>query len=208
MPEVITEEVVVLLDVSGRPSGTMSKLNVHSFNTPLHSAFSVFLFNKDGYMLAQRRALSKPTWPGVWSNACCGHPGPGESHFEAAYRRIEYELGIQGVRVEMVLPKFRYRAENDGIVENEICPVMVGYLDDSTLMYPHSEEVEELRWIPWKDFLMADPSDPTCPYGAFSPWSLLEAKALADSSRFAEVMEAMDIDLESSKSRMEKFSHA
>ncbi|MGY8694123.1 MAG: NUDIX domain-containing protein, partial [Verrucomicrobiia bacterium] len=60
----------------------MDKNSVHTANTPLHSAFSIFLFDGKGNMLTQQRALSKKTWPGIWSNACCGHPASGESHLD------------------------------------------------------------------------------------------------------------------------------
>jgi isopentenyl-diphosphate delta-isomerase len=83
-------EKVILLDASGRSCGTMEKPCVHTKNTPLHSAFSVFLFTDNGLMLTQKRAYSKKTWLGIWSNACCGHPAPGESQIKAAKRRLKY----------------------------------------------------------------------------------------------------------------------
>gem|GEM_PF-3683666 len=50
----------------------------------------VFLFTDNGLMLTQKRAYSKKTWLGIWSNACCGHPAPGESQIKAAKRRLKY----------------------------------------------------------------------------------------------------------------------
>jgi isopentenyl-diphosphate delta-isomerase len=81
------EERVVLLDDERRPAGTMPKSQVHGTDTPLHLAFSVYVFDAAGRFLTTRRALTKRTWAGVWSNSCCGHPGPDEP-VEAAVERL------------------------------------------------------------------------------------------------------------------------
>ena len=169
-------ELVVLLDSLGNPIGTADKYRVHTAQTPLHSAFSVFLFNHQGQMLAQQRAWSKQTWPGIWSNACCGHPLPGETIKSAAERRLRYELGLSGLNLQLALPSFRYRAKYRGIVENEICPVFVAMCDTNPSMNSH--EVADFRWIDWTDFKQSadDPNDHT--YANFSPWSLMEAQQL------------------------------
>ena len=171
-------EHVVLLDLDGNPIGTMDKRSVHTANTPLHSAFSIFLFDGKGNMLSQQRAHSKKTWPGIWSNACCGHPASGESHLDAAHRRLDQELGLTRIELMNALPNFRYRAELDGIVENEICPVFIGQCSiDPT---PNPKEVAATEWIPWKTFADSCKGLTQTRFDSFSPWSHLEGQLLLE----------------------------
>jgi isopentenyl-diphosphate delta-isomerase type 1 len=171
-------EEVVLLDDLGKPSGTMDKSLVHTSNTPLHSAFSVFLFDNTGRMLTQQRALTKQTWPGIWSNACCGHPAPGESHADAAQRRLREELGITGLELTMALPNFRYRSIHEGVMENEVCPVLIGFCQSDQEITVNKLEVEAVKWVSWNAFFKACDDPKNTPFEAFSPWSLMEGRLL------------------------------
>jgi isopentenyl-diphosphate delta-isomerase len=101
-----------------------------------------------------------------------------ESVEDAARRRLKYELGISGVKLNKVLPNFRYRAEKDGVVENEICPVFIGRLDDESL--PNPDEVNAVRWIDWEQFV-AEVKDPA---NGYSPWAREEAELLASDAKF------------------------
>ncbi|SCE55249.1 isopentenyl-diphosphate delta-isomerase, partial [Streptomyces sp. DfronAA-171] len=77
-PSTSTEDILLeLVDESGATIGTAEKLAAHQPPGQLHRAFSVFLFDREGRLLLQRRALGKYHSPGVWSNTCCGHPVPG-----------------------------------------------------------------------------------------------------------------------------------
>jgi isopentenyl-diphosphate delta-isomerase len=172
-----SQERVVLLDEAGRCIGSANKAAVHTRHTPLHSAFSIFLFNSAGEMLVQQRAWTKKTWPGIWSNACCGHPAPGEELQLAAQRRLSQELGLHGIELQLALPRFRYRAEYLGIVENEICPVFIGRCQREPRLNP--AEVAHFDWVDWAAFTQAaQAADENPRFAHFSPWSLLEAKAL------------------------------
>ena len=168
------DELVVLVDESGAPIGNADKRTVHTADTPLHLAFSCYLLGDDGRLLLTRRALSKPTWPGVWTNSFCGHPAPDEKMSDAVRRRAAQELGA-GIRsLRLVLPGFRYRATDaGGIVENEVCPVFIGVIDGD--LAPNPAEVAEWEWVTPEDVLEAVQRTPF----AFSPW-LIEQLAQMD----------------------------
>jgi isopentenyl-diphosphate delta-isomerase len=158
-------ERVVLLDESGHAQGVADKSAVHHEQTPLHLAFSCYVFNSAGQFLLTRRAFSKRVFPGVWTNSCCGHPGPGEPPEAAVLRRVRQELGITLPPPVLLLPRFRYQARMDGVLENELCPVYAGYSDGP--LDPDPEEVADVKWVDWNDFCLSvlagqQPISPWC----------------------------------------------
>lgn len=166
------EERVVLVDEQNNELGTAPKATVHTSNTPLHRGFSCFLFNNKNKLLLTQRALTKKTFPGVWTNTVCGHPAPGESAVKAAKRRLADELGIIVENIKEISP-YRYRfADSNGIVENEICPIIVTFSDENPK--PNKDEIEAFRWIPWQEFLTEIKNSPQ----GYSPWSVEEAKII------------------------------
>ena len=171
----MSDELVVLVDEAGNEIGTALKSTVHSAETPLHRAFSCHVFDDAGRVLVTRRALSKRAWPGVWTNAFCGHPGPGETDAEAIERRAREELGIRVRDVRVVDADFRYRAtDSAGIVENELCPVYRATAASDIAADPL--EVDEWRWM--------DPADlgtivRLAPH-LVSPWLVGQAGASPD----------------------------
>ena len=172
-----TPELVVLVDAAGRPVGTLPKEQAHHADTPLHLAFSVYVFDSAGRFLATRRALTKQTWPGVWTNSCCGHPAPGEDVAAAARRRLHQELGLEVGRLDPVLPRFSYRAvAADGMVENELCPVFFARLDGdgSPAVDADPAEVAEWRWVPWTSFRTVALTAPW----VLSPWAAQQVREL------------------------------
>ncbi len=147
----VADDPVVLLDPSGAAIGHAPKSAVHHDDTPLHLAFSCYLFDSEGRVLVTTRAASKPSFPGVVTNAACGHPHPGEDLAEAVRRRVGSELGVEVGDLRLVLPAFGYRATMNGLVEHERCPVFVGWVDQPTLT-PDPDEVDAAEWVAWGRF--------------------------------------------------------
>jgi isopentenyl-diphosphate Delta-isomerase len=144
-------EEVVLLDESGHAIGTAPKATTHHEDTPLHLAFSCYVFDTEGRLLLTQRALDKPTFPGVWTNSVCGHPGPGEGLVEAVTRRAAQELGLVLDDVRLALPAFRYSATMpSGVRENELCPVFTATTASMPTLDP--TEVADSEWVAWPAF--------------------------------------------------------
>ena len=170
-------EEVVLLDEDGRAIGTMAKSAVHHQATPLHLAFSCYLFDDAGRVLLTQRAHDKVTWPGAWTNTCCGHPGPGERLEDAVRRRLRQELGLDCRALVVALPAFRYHAVmDDGTVENEMCPVVVGRCADPDALAPDPTEVADTSWVPWRELRR----EVLAGLREVSPWCRSQVEQLSD----------------------------
>ena len=165
-------EHVILLDDDGQPSGTLEKYAAHGTHTPLHLAFSCWLFNSQGQLLVTRRALGKKAWPGVWTNSVCGHPQTGETPEQAIIRRCRYEVGIEVSAITVIDPDFRYcETDPSGIVENEVCPVYAAQAQNAVQANP--DEVMDVQWVEPDVLFRAIDATPW----AFSPWMVLESTA-------------------------------
>jgi isopentenyl-diphosphate delta-isomerase len=136
-------EQVILVDSADQAIDVRDKLEAHR-RGELHRAFSVFLINRSGEMLIQRRANTKYHTPGLWTNACDGHPRPGETVRTAAERRLQEELGIACPLRQLFA--FTYRAALDqDLIEYEYDHVLVGEFDGQPV--PNPKEYSDWEWI-------------------------------------------------------------
>jgi len=135
---------VILVDDSDVEVGIMEKLQAHR-EALLHRAFSIFIFNSNGDMLLQQRADNKYHSAGLWTNACCSHPSPGEDNIDAAHRRLMEEMGFDTQLTKVF--SFTYKAEfENGLTENEFDHVFLGYYDGPVIFNPL--EVKAISYIP------------------------------------------------------------
>jgi isopentenyl-diphosphate delta-isomerase len=167
-------EEVVLVDDTGTVLGSAPKATVHHGDTPLHLGFSCYLTSPSGQLLLTQRSWDKLTWPGWWTNTCCGHPLPGEGLVDAVARRLDFELGTRAAELTLVLPAFRYRAECNGVVENELCPVFLGRVDAAVSRRP--SEVAAVEWVDLSSLAVGRESREL----ALTPWARLQLPLLAE----------------------------
>jgi isopentenyl-diphosphate Delta-isomerase len=107
-------ELVILLEEDGLVVGISPNATVHHTDTPLHLAFSCYLFDRHG-------------------------------------QRVCAEVGVRADGARLLVPRFRYRAVMpDGVVENEMCPLLVATSADPPA--PDPDEVDEARWVDWAEF--------------------------------------------------------
>jgi isopentenyl-diphosphate Delta-isomerase len=135
-------EKVIVVDEQDNDVGAMEKMEAHKQGV-LHRAFSVVIFNSKGEMLLQKRASEKYHSGGLWTNACCSHPMPGERIEDAVHRRLREEMGMD---TELKFShKFIYRTllEKD-LIEYELDHVFTGTTDDEPVV--NSAEVEDWKY--------------------------------------------------------------
>lgn len=143
----ISTQEVILVNEQDEPIGTMEKMEAHR-KALLHRAFSVFIFNSKGEMLLQQRALSKYHSAGLWTNACCSHPFPGEATDAAASRRLNEELGFTAP-LEKIF-HFTYITEFDnGLTEHEFDHVFTGLYEQ--IIQPNPDEVQDFCYKSLED---------------------------------------------------------
>ena len=136
-------ENVILIDSGDNPVGEIEKMEAH-LKGSLHRALSVLIFNSKGEILLQQRAFSKYHTPGLWSNACCSHPRPGEDSLEAATRRLQEEMGFSAHLDKSF--DFIYKAQfENGLIEHEFDHVFFGTFDGDPVINP--EEANDFKWV-------------------------------------------------------------
>mmetsp|Transcript_16202 Transcript_16202/g.25215 ORF Transcript_16202/g.25215 Transcript_16202/m.25215 type:complete len:316 (-) Transcript_16202:7-954(-) len=158
----------------------VSKRKAHEFNDEqprgiAHRAFSIFLFNEKGELLLTRRADSKITFPGVWTNTCCSHPlyamepnevdevpaaypnFPGIKH--AAIRKLKHELGIDPKYVPhedfQFLSRFHYWAA-DTVTYGDEAPwgehevdyvLFIQCKNEQPVVHVNEDEISEFKYV-------------------------------------------------------------
>jgi isopentenyl-diphosphate delta-isomerase len=151
MADSADNDPVILVDADDVQVGTAGKLDAHQRGLR-HRAISVLVRNAAGQFLLQRRSPAKYHSGGLWTNACCSHPLPGESVDDAARRRLAQEMGFSCPIDRLFV--FAYNTPvPGGLIENEVVHVFGGRHDGP--IKPDPAEVSEWKWMRYSD-LMAD----------------------------------------------------
>lgn len=169
-------EQVILVDIHDNSVGTEEKIKAHELAL-LHRAFSVFVFNKKGELMIQRRALHKYHSPGLWTNTCCSHPRPGENTMDAAHRRLQEEMGFD-CKLDWKF-SFIYKAPFDnGLTEHEFDHVFIGSFNHDPIINP--EEVDSWKWIKIDDLMEDVKKNPE----VYTVWFRIALEKMEESGLF------------------------
>ncbi len=166
------EERVILVDENDNPIGTEEKLAAHQ-QGKLHRAFSIYVFNREGQLMLQKRHSSKYHSGGLWTNTCCSHPRVGEKLDDAVHRRLNDEMGFDCELKEAF--SFIYEVKLDkGLTEHEYLHVFTGNYEGEPKINP--EEAEGWKCV-GLDELQADiRKNP----GNYTKWFQLTIDRLAE----------------------------
>lgn len=166
-------EQLILVDENDNETGFLDKASCHDGGGVLHRAFSLFVFDRNGRLLLQRRSATKRLWPRYWSNSCCSHPRAGETMAEATGRRLKDELNIAAQLTFAY--KFTYQADfGERGAENELCWVYLGRTGDAII--PNTNEIAATQLVTAAELdeqLAARPDE-------FTPWFILEWQRLQE----------------------------
>jgi isopentenyldiphosphate isomerase len=109
------DELLDVLDELGRPTGEVAwKSEAHRRGLP-HRCFHCWVAGEDAegpYLLVQRRAAAKDTWPGHLDVTAAGHLQSGEEPLAGGLRELEEELGLR-VGPERLVPLGTRRIEQE-----------------------------------------------------------------------------------------------
>ena len=94
-PKTMSEEYVDLFDSDDRPlSRSVPKRQAHQQGL-WHRSAHVWIYDRTGNILMQKRAQTKDTFPGLWDISVAGHISAGETPTEGALRELKEEIGLE-----------------------------------------------------------------------------------------------------------------
>ena len=141
------EEILILVDEDDCETGNAHKLLIHQQGLR-HRAFSIFIFDQQGRLLLQQRALDKYHSQSLWTNTCCGHPRLGEQTHAAAQRRLFEEMGLTCPLKKVASLLYREQVSND-LIKHEFDHLFVGTSDTPPIANP--DEALDWKWLQLSD---------------------------------------------------------
>lgn len=109
-PPLTAEEMLDIVDESGKKIGRAARSRVHGDPSLLHPTVHIHIFSRQGKIYLQKRAGTKDLYPGFWDTAVGGHVRAGESIEHALHREALEELGLKPDRLQ---PLYRYVMRNE-----------------------------------------------------------------------------------------------
>lgn len=159
----MSEEILDIFTRDGKLIGAKPRSECHVKNPGFyHRPSWIWIYNSNGEILVQKRAMAKKNWPGYYDMPAAGHVESGESPLEGAIRETKEEIGLD-LRPEDLTFAFEYIHDSSW----ELGQVYFVKCDKKAEEFKLQEkEVELVKWLSFDDFKKLLYSDAWVPYAA------------------------------------------
>lgn len=140
IPTNVSEELLPIVNENDEVIGTEKRGIIHAKKL-LHRAVHVLVFDSQGKIYVQKRALCKDTAPGKWDSSSSGHVDPGETYEESAIRELKEELNIDVVQSMKAIGKLPASSQTG----MEFTVIYVAKSEQELMPNPH--EIMDGRWM-------------------------------------------------------------
>jgi 16S rRNA (adenine1518-N6/adenine1519-N6)-dimethyltransferase len=148
------DEIFDVVDADDQVTGTATRAEVHAQKL-VHRAAHVFVFNKHGDLLLQKRSRLKDVCPGLWDSSVSGHIDAGESYPDAAVRELAEEMGITSEAAPEEIARI---APGDDTGWEHVRLYRVRH--DGNVRFP-SAEIDAVMWFPLAEIAAWSARQPT-----------------------------------------------
>ncbi len=155
----MSEEMLDTFDIDGNFLGVKSREFCHSENPQCyHKPVWIWIKNKRGQFLVQKRAKTKKKSPGKWDMPSAGHTAAGETCLQACIRETKEELGIDTKEGDYVFLKSWLNQRGWELAQIYLlrCDVK------ESEMTLQKSEVECVKWLDFDEFKKLLYSDQFC----------------------------------------------
>ncbi len=133
------EEILEIVNEKGEFAGSAPRSKIHGNNKLLHKVVHVFVINKSGSILLQKRSTNKDVAPGKWDTSVGGHVNQNEDIKEAVMREMEEELGIVQCELEFLYTYIHSNPYESELVYTHLC------LYEGEISF-NRDEIDEVRY--------------------------------------------------------------
>ncbi|MHA1712448.1 MAG: NUDIX hydrolase [Candidatus Ranarchaeia archaeon] len=154
------DEILDVVNEDNQVIGKETRSNIHKKGL-WHRGVHVLVFNKQDWLVLQKRSLQKKEFPGTWDCSVSEHVLADEAYVVAAARGLREELGITNVVLRWLMRfKFQYGPNDYKISDLFEC------LYDGPLRLNRTE-IDQVHWFS----LSAIEAMLNCDASQFSPWT-------------------------------------
>ncbi|MBE5819186.1 MAG: NUDIX domain-containing protein [Clostridiales bacterium] len=155
------EEMLDTFDINGNFLAVRTKSYCHSQKPEcFHKTVWLWIVDTNGRVLVQLRSKNKSFMPDLWDISSAGHVIAGESAIDACIREAKEELGISLLKADI-----EFCEQIVSTQFNELGQFYITRLDpDSCNFTLQREEVQDVRWLEYTDFVSLLYSDKFVPH--------------------------------------------